>query len=80
MHAAKAKAMATSTSKQLKPRHVVKAMACLYGHAGMPLGIGSKALACMLPKGQWQHGEAVACPMGGMPRPWLAFGTPRRPW
>jgi len=47
----------------------------------MPLGAGSsKALACTLPEGQWQHGEGVACPVGGMPRPWHALGTPTRPW
>ena len=44
-----------------------------WGHAGMPL-------ACTLPEGQWQNGEAVACPVGGMPRPWHAIGTPTRPW
>ena len=41
---AKAKAMATPMGKQSRSRHIAKAMACLYGHAGLPLGVGSKAL------------------------------------
>jgi len=39
-----------------------------------PWGQAAKALACTLPDG------AMACPVGGMPRPWHALGTPRRPW
>ena len=34
-------------------------------------------------QGPWAHAaKALACtlPEGGMPRPWHAFGTPRRPW
>ena len=79
VHAAKAKAMASPMDKQSMPRHAVKAMACLHGHVGMPLGVGSKALGGMQPKGQWKHGEVVACPVGGMLRPWHALRTPRRP-
>ena len=45
-----------------------------------PWGHATKALACRVPEGQWQHGEGVACPMGGMPRPWHALGNPTRPW
>ena len=45
-----------------------------------PWGHAAKAVACRVPEGQWQHGEGVACPVGGMPRPWHALGTPRRPW
>ena len=37
------KATIAPMGKQLKPRHATKAMACLHGHTGMPLGIGSKA-------------------------------------
>ena len=44
-----------------------------WGHAG-------EGVACRVPEGQGQHGEGVACPVGGMPRPWHALGTPRRPW
>jgi hypothetical protein len=67
-HAAKAKARSQGHGKA-------------GGHAGMPLGAGSSnALACTLPEGQWQHGEGVVCPVGGMPRPWHALGTPTRPW
>ena len=47
VHATKAKAMATPMDKQSRPRHAVKAMACLHGHVGMPLGVGSKALGGM---------------------------------
>ena len=45
-----------------------------------PWGHAAKAVACRVPEGQWQHGEGVACPVGGMPRPWHALATPRRPW
>ncbi len=45
-----------------------------------PWGHAAKALACRVPEGQWQHDEGVACPVGGMPRPWHAIGTPGRPW
>jgi len=64
---------------QPRPWHAcVGTLACPWvqagGHAGMPLGAGSsKALACPV-------GEGVACPVGGMPRPWHALGTPTRPW
>ena len=74
-----------------RPRHAAKAMACLRGHAGMPLGAGRWARwhapgrrqqqgPSMHAEGQWQHGEGEACPVGGMPRPWHALGTPTRPW
>ena len=43
VHAAKAKAMAAPMGKQSRPRHTAKAMACLRGHAGMPLDAGSRA-------------------------------------
>ena len=45
-----------------------------------PWGHAAKAVACRVPEGQWQHGEGVACPVGGMPRPRHALGTLRRPW
>ena len=76
------------SSQGLGVHAAAKAGACMRGRAGMPLG----ALACpwaqaagplgarRVPEGQWQHGEGVACPVGGMPRPWHALGTPRRPW
>ena len=35
---AKAKAMAAPMGRQPRPRHAAKALACLRGHAGMPLG------------------------------------------
>ena len=74
-----------------RPRHAAKAMACLRGHAGMPLGAGRWARwhapgrrqqqgPSMHAEGQWQHGEGEACLVGGMPRPWHALGTPTRPW
>ena len=88
--AAKAKACLRACCQgqgtQPRPWHAcVGTLACPWvqagGHAGMPLGAGSsKALACTLPEGQWQHGEGDACPVGGMPRPWHALGTPTRPW
>ena len=88
--AAKAKACLRACCQgqgtQPRPWHAcVGTLACPWvqagGHAGMPLGAGSsKALACTLPEGQWQHGEGEACPVGGMPRPWHALGTPTRPW
>ena len=55
-------------------RACVGALACPWAQAAGPLG------ARRVPEGQWQHGEGVACPVGGMPRPWHALGTPRRPW
>ena len=64
---------------QPRPWHAcVGMLACPWvqagGHAGMPLGAGgSTALACPV-------GDGVACPVGGMPRPWHALGTPTRPW
>ncbi len=81
--AAKAKACLPACCQgqgtQPRPWHAcVGTLACPWvqagGHAGMPLGAGSsKALACPV-------GEGVACPVGGMPRPWHALGTPTRPW
>jgi hypothetical protein len=94
-HAA-AKAKAAPMGRQRRPRPCLRAccqgqgtqpgpwhacvgrLACPWvqagGHAGMPLGAGSsKAPACPV-------GEGVACPVGGMPRPWHALGTPTRPW
>ena len=81
--AAKAKACLRACCQgqgtQPRPWHAcVGTLACPWvqagGHAGMPLGAGSsKALACPV-------GEGVACPVGGMPRPWHALGTPTRPW
>jgi hypothetical protein len=77
--AAKAKACCQGQGRQRRPRHAcVGMLACPWvqagGHAGMPLGAGSsKAPACPV-------GEGVACPVGGMPRPWHALGTPTRPW
>ena len=57
--------------KQPRPRHAAKAMACLRGHAGMPLGAGSKApggaLACTLPEGLWQHGVGTRARRGHAP-------------
>ena len=43
---AKAKAMAAPMGRQPRPRHAAKALACLRGHAGMPLGT---------PTRPWQH-------------------------
>ena len=61
--------------QQPRPRHAAaKAKAC------SSQGLGSPPGARRVPEGQWQHGEGVACPVGGMPRPWHALGTPRRPW
>ena len=58
-----------------KAKHAAKAMACLHGHASMPLGArnqgplehAAKALACTLPKGQGQHNMG----MWARPWPWL---------
>ena len=61
---------------QPRPWHAcVGTLACPWGHAAK-----AAPLACTLTEGQWQHGEGVACPVLGMPRPWHALGTPRRPW
>ena len=36
-------AKAWACMQQPRPRHTAKVVACLHGHAGMPLGAGSKA-------------------------------------
>ena len=70
-----AAAKAWACTQQPRPgRACVGALACPWAQAAGPLG------ARRVPEGQWQHGEGVACPVGGMPRPWHALGTPRRPW
>ena len=70
-----AAAKAWACMQQPRPgRACVGALACPWAQAAGPLG------ARRVPEGQWQHGEGVACPVGGMPRPWHALGTPRRPW
>ena len=68
-----AAAKAWACMQQPRPgRACVGALACPWAQAAGPLG------ARRVPEGQ--HGEGVACPVGGMPRPWHALGTPRRPW
>ena len=70
-----AAAKAWACTQQPRPgRACVGALACPWAQAAGPLG------ARRVPEGQWQHGEGVACPVGGMPRPWHALGTPTRPW
>ena len=75
VHAAKAKAMAAPMGWQSRPRHAAKAMACLRGHAGMPLGArsqGPSMHARCLKKGSgstaraW-HAPWVGCQGRGMP-------------
>ncbi|KAF3957963.1 hypothetical protein CMV_017075 [Castanea mollissima] len=62
---------AGSKAKAPRPRHAAKAMACLRGHAGMPLVAGSKAPggapACTLPEGPWQHGVGTRTRRGHAP-------------
>ena len=65
---------------QRRPRHACKGrgmLAWARWHAPGcrqqgPWWHAAMALACTLPERPWQHGEGIACPVGGMRRPWHA--------